>query len=167
MPNIAPIVNEILSRPGWVSGNYVGITFIWIGSEAWNAYPVNTQEIWIAGPGDPNHPLYDFGDIVPPPASPIASASSARLSNVISWTDIVGATSYNIYWSYIPGVTTADTKISDITSPYIHLGLDKGVTIYYIVTAVGSSPYFLESLPSNEVSATPFGATVSEGHIIW
>jgi hypothetical protein len=102
-------------------------------------------------------------DLVPPNA-PIALALPGALKNYISWSSVVGATSYNIYWSLIPGVTTSDTLISGVTSPYVHMPLAFDIPVYYIVTTIDDG---VESEPSNEVTATPKAFFVSAGHIIW
>jgi len=72
----------------------------------------------------------------------------------ISWSEVSEATSYNIYWATTAGVTkTNGTKITNVTSPYIHTGLTNGTTYYYVVTTVYDTG---ESAESAEVSATPF-----------
>ncbi len=70
----------------------------------------------------------------------------------ISWSSVVGATSYNIYWSTSPGVSTSDNPILNQTSPHTHSGLTNGTTYYYVVTAL--NPYG-QSIVSSEVEATP------------
>ena len=169
LPDLAPCFNEVLARPGWVSGNYVGITAKITGiNETDNYYPSYTQYVGIKGPSDAN-PAYRPSatyDEVPPPDAPVASATGLRLSNSISWASVVGASSYNIYWSYVPNVTTSDTKIAGVTSPYVHSPLLAGVPVYYIVTSVGPL-YDVESVASNEVSATPLSMESSDGRIIW
>ena len=61
-----------------------------------------------------------------------------------------GATSYNIYWATTSGVTTAGTKITAATSPYVQTGLAASTTYYYIVTAVNAAG---QSAASAQVSA--------------
>ena len=69
----------------------------------------------------------------------------------VSWTATSGATSYNIYWSTSPGVTTANgTEILGATSPYTQAGLTSGTTYYYVVTSVSTSG---ESSASTQVNA--------------
>jgi hypothetical protein len=72
----------------------------------------------------------------------------------ISWTVVADATSYNIYWSTTPGVTTAGTKITGVSSPYVHTNSGRNFPnpYYYVVTAVSAGG---ESGTSTEVSATP------------
>jgi Tol biopolymer transport system component len=99
--------------------------------------------------GDNNAALYA-------PSAPMdVSASADGSQDAISWTDVTGATSYNIYWSTTSGVTkTSGTKITGVASPYIHTGRTNGTTYYYIITAANSSG---ESAASAQVSATPTG----------
>ncbi|PCJ59989.1 MAG: hypothetical protein COA79_09285 [Planctomycetota bacterium] len=71
-----------------------------------------------------------------------------------TWDDIKDATSYNLYWSTEKDVTTSDTKLENVTSPYDHKELTNGEKYYYIVTAIVDAN---ESGPSDEVFATPVG----------
>jgi len=88
-------------------------------------------------------------------ATPAATAvaGSGQRQNTITWGAVAGATSYNIYWSTTPGVTTASVnKAVGAVSPYLHSNLTPAITLYYIVTAVVG----VESTPAAEVNATPF-----------
>ncbi len=104
---------------------------------------------------DPDRPQYEFAVVgtgipVKSPENVCARAESGRVT--LTWNEIAG-TSYNLYWATSPGVTTASgTKISDVTSPYIHTDLTDGVTYYYIVTAENA---YGEGIPSYEVSVRP------------
>jgi fibronectin type 3 domain-containing protein len=93
--------------------------------------------------------------VLPPvPSAPTgvtgtAGAGSAR----ITWPAVDNATSYNIYYSTSPGVTTAtQTKVTGATSPAIVPNLIRGVAYYFVVTAENAAG---ESGVSNEVSVTP------------
>jgi len=88
------------------------------------------------------------------PSAPTNVSSIAGDQQVtISWDNVSGATAYNIYWAETQGLTKANgTKISDVTSPYIHTGRTNGVTYYYVVIAEN---YYDESDESIEVEATP------------
>jgi fibronectin type 3 domain-containing protein len=90
------------------------------------------------------------------PAAPTAlSAVSGNAQVTIEWNDvdIVGATSYNLYWSITAGVTKATgTKVAGVTVPFVHTGLSNGTTYYYVVTSVGTGG---ESVESAQASATP------------
>lgn len=96
-------------------------------------------------------------------AMPVNVAPTAAPTNVVAegfkkavhltWDDAPFATSYNVYWSTSPGVTTATgTLISGVNSRFIHVGRTNGTTYYYIVTAVNS--YGEYATASVEVSAT-------------
>lgn len=86
------------------------------------------------------------------PVAPVLSATGGVNQTTISWNGVNGATSYNIYWSTSSGVTPANgTKITGVTSPYVHTGLTAATTYYYVATAVNSVG---ESVPSLQVSAT-------------
>ncbi len=94
------------------------------------------------------------------PSAPTGvSASAGDTQIIIGWNAVSGATSYNIYWSTTPGVTTATgTRITGSANPYIHSALVNGTAYYYIVTAVNSVG---ESAPSSQVSATPMVPTIA------
>lgn len=86
-----------------------------------------------------------------PPGGVIVVPANAQ--NSISWNASSGATSYNIYWATTSGVTKATgTKITGVSSPYVHTGLTNGTTYYYVVTAVNTAG---ESAESAQVSAAP------------
>ncbi|MDA8412856.1 MAG: DUF5666 domain-containing protein [Desulfobacteraceae bacterium] len=90
------------------------------------------------------------------PAAPVASAVGGFNQVTLSWNGVSSATSYNLYWSTTTGVTPATgTKISNVTSPYVHTGRTAATTYFYIVTAVNSVG---ESAPSAQVSATTSSA---------
>ena len=70
----------------------------------------------------------------------------------LSWNKVPNAASYNIYWSDSPGVTKHNgEKISYVNSPYTIKGLKRGVTYYFVITAVNA---FKESDESEELSFT-------------
>ncbi|OFZ27557.1 MAG: hypothetical protein A3D92_08015, partial [Bacteroidetes bacterium RIFCSPHIGHO2_02_FULL_44_7] len=85
-----------------------------------------------------------------PPANITAIAGDGQI--IISWDAVSNATSYNIYWSTIPGVTkSTGMQVPNVTSPYIHTGLTNDTTYYYVVTATNS---YGEGSESSRVSAT-------------
>lgn len=73
----------------------------------------------------------------------------------LSWAAVAAATSYNIYWSTTPGVTTTNPRISTTTTTYVQTGLAVSTTYYYIVTAVNAAG---QSVASPQVSANTNGA---------
>jgi hypothetical protein len=89
-----------------------------------------------------------------PPSPPTGlSATAGNKQVTINWNGVAGATSYNLYWSTVPGVNKGTgTKISGVISPYTHTGTTNKNTYYYVVTAVNS---YGESSESSEVSARP------------
>jgi hypothetical protein len=82
---------------------------------------------------------------------PVASVlSSGRIT--LSWNDVSGAASYEIYMSTSPGVTTLNSyKISDVTSPITITDLEPGTTYYFMIAVFSDSG---ESRKSKEVSFT-------------
>jgi fibronectin type 3 domain-containing protein len=91
------------------------------------------------------------------PAAPIGVTSTGGAGQVtVSWPVVPRASSYNLYWSTTPGVTTATgAKITAASSPHIHSGLANSTSYYYIVTAVNSAG---ESAASSQASATTTAA---------
>jgi predicted phage tail protein len=88
-----------------------------------------------------------------------ATAAGGTKQATVSWAEVSGATSYNLYWSTTAGVTKATgTKIAGVTSPTVQNGLTDATTYYYIVTAVNSVG---ESVPSVQVAATTLAAVPS------
>jgi lysophospholipase L1-like esterase len=98
------------------------------------------------GGGDP-------GSGTAPQAPQNVSSAGGNGQAYLSWGNVSGAATYNIYWSTNAGVSKQDgTKISVTASPYYHTGLNNSITYYYVVTAVNQ---YGESAESLEVSATP------------
>jgi fibronectin type 3 domain-containing protein len=89
---------------------------------------------------------------VPPPAAPTnVTATGGRARVSLSWSEVAGATSYNIYRSTRSGNEVL--VYSGVTgTSFVDRGLNNGTTYYYTVTAVGPGG---ESVWSVEVSATP------------
>ena len=86
-------------------------------------------------------------------ASPTLKATTNETRDVtVSWDDVPGAVSYNIYWSDQPGVTKQNgTKIPNVKNPHKIAELKKGKKYYFVVTAVNASG---ESKESEELSIT-------------
>ena len=92
----------------------------------------------------------DRGNI--PYAPTGVSATAGDLQAVINWTAVSGATSYNLYWSTSPDLSSQNgTKISVATNLYTHTGLNRDTIYYYVVTAVNA---YGESEDSAQVSVT-------------
>jgi fibronectin type 3 domain-containing protein len=90
---------------------------------------------------------------VPPPGAPAGLGATAGDGQVtLTWTAATGAASYTLYWSTAAGVTTASTKVTGVSSGYVHAGRANGTACFYRVSAVNAGG---ESGLSNEASATP------------
>ncbi len=84
------------------------------------------------------------------PQNPLATPDNGAVE--VSWSaPSGGADSYNLYWS-TSSPASAGTKVTGVTSPYVHTGLTNGTRYYYTLTAVSGG---VESAASVEVSATP------------
>jgi fibronectin type 3 domain-containing protein len=98
--------------------------------------------------------------------------ASGNQSVTISWEDkssTKASATYNIYFSTSPGVQkdkAGVTKIADVTSPYIHTGLDNGRPYYYVVTKVsalgkeGAESYEAAAVPQPALPAATTGITI-------
>ena len=101
----------------------------------------------------------------PVPANPVGvtattlNFSSFGGSNIpqitVAWTAVPGATSYNVYRSIFPGVTTSNTKANSVAvtgTSFSENSPNASSAFYYVVTAVGT---YGESALSAEVVALP------------
>ena len=88
-----------------------------------------------------------------PKTKPTVKTTTPETRDVtLTWDDVPGATSYNIYWSDKPGVTKKNgIKISNAKNPHKIAELKKGGKYYFVVTAVNTSG---ESKGSEEFSIT-------------
>src|SRR3970282_239561 len=86
------------------------------------------------------------------PAVLIAKAGDTEVT--LSWMDVPGAASYNLYYHTEPHVTPqTGTCVGEVSSPYTHVGLANGTPYYFILTAV--APGGAESPASPETEASP------------
>ncbi|MBF0292304.1 MAG: hypothetical protein HQK86_09120 [Nitrospinae bacterium] len=70
-------------------------------------------------------------------SSTTLTAAPGMSEVILSWPQVDGAVSYNLYWGTAKGVTTTSgTRITGVSAPYVHMGLTDGVDYHYIVTAV-------------------------------
>ena len=89
------------------------------------------------------------------PAAPTGvSALSGDKQVTVDWDDnVVGAASYNLYWSTSATVPpSAANKIENVKAPFVHAPLQNGTPYFYAVTAVGAAG---ESPASQIAGATP------------
>jgi hypothetical protein len=115
----------------------------------------NYQKKYSALPKDTGL-LIHVGDIpaATAEADPAEIDDSAETKQVtLTWDNVPGATSYNVYWSAYAGVTRRNgNKVSNIKSPGTTIkGLKPGTTYYFVVTTVKG---LQESPESEEISFT-------------
>ncbi len=98
--------------------------------------------------------------VLSPPMNMQATAGDAMV--VVSWGDVTGATSYNLYFASAPGVTKDNyltlpdgVRYVNVASPYAVGSLTNGQTYYVRTTACNDA---MESDVSAEASATPTSA---------
>ena len=85
-----------------------------------------------------NEISFTTGSDDPPTAPTNISATPGDGEINIKWDGVSNASTYIIYWSNSPNVSKINFtgKITDIiTTTYLHTGLTKGITYYYVVTA--------------------------------
>jgi|GEM_PF-5032417 len=94
------------------------------------------------------------------PNAPTISALTGGYHEVIvSFSPVAGATSYNLYYDTMTGVSSGSgTAVMGISSPYTLDGLDHGTEVFVVITAENMIG---ESADSNELSATPSNPQLS------
>jgi fibronectin type 3 domain-containing protein len=99
--------------------------------------------------------VFSTTPVAPPPA-PAGLAATAGVGQVgLSWTAVVGATSYNVYRGTSPGGEGATALAAGLTATsFLDLTATPGTTYYYQVSAVNLGG---EGPRSSERSATPQG----------
>lgn len=92
-----------------------------------------------------------YGELVPR-IVPNPACVAGDAENTLTWDEANGFITYDLYFSTSTPVTTGDTKITGITSAYVHTGLSNGTQYYYAIVAQNDEG---ESPLSSEVSGTP------------
>ena len=90
--------------------------------------------------------------------------SSGRVT--LSWDEVVGAASYNVYLATSPGVTALNSfKISNVSNPITITDLEPGTTYYFVVSVEDDSG---ASRQSKEVAytVTDAGGSIEFGDIL-
>jgi fibronectin type 3 domain-containing protein len=98
---------------------------------------------------------------VPAPSNLQVSSADSELT--VSWDNVDGISTYNIYWSLTPTVTKSSNKISSVTSGYTHSGLTNGTTYYYAVTSNNAGG---ESALSSVISGSP-AVVATSATMVW
>ncbi len=89
---------------------------------------------------------------MPPPSNVAVKAGDTE--TFLSWIEVPGAVSYNLYFNTSPLLTTqSGTKIEGVTNPFTHTGLTNDTPYYYAITAMFDGD--VESELSHVVTATP------------
>ncbi|WP_244242083.1 chitobiase/beta-hexosaminidase C-terminal domain-containing protein [Leptospira kanakyensis] len=104
----------------------------------------------------------------PPNAPAFVEAQAGGTSAVVQWWPVTGATSYTVYFSTSPGVTTASTSFGPVADPYATItGLTGGTLYYFRVVAssvAGSSTVSLLEA-SAITTTTPPGTNTTGIHV--
>jgi fibronectin type 3 domain-containing protein len=94
----------------------------------------------------------DFKNIVDEPMSQQAGSQTNKGRVTLTWDNVEGVNSYNIYWNTSPGVNIHNSnKIVNVENPHTINDLERGTTYYFVVTGVNKSG---ESQVSEEISYT-------------
>lgn len=77
---------------------------------------------------------------VGPPSSPVfVEAHAGGTSAIVQWWPVTGATSYTVYYSTSPGVTTSSTSFGPVTDPHATITGLTGGTLYYFRVVASSA----------------------------
>ncbi|MCW7479800.1 fibronectin type III domain-containing protein [Leptospira kanakyensis] len=107
-------------------------------------------------------------NLVPIDAPAYVEAQAGGTSAFVQWWPITGATSYTVYYSTSPGVTTASTSFGPVTNPYAMItGLTTGTLYYFRVVAnnFGGSSVVSAMEPRAFTTTTPPGMSATGTHI--
>jgi hypothetical protein len=98
----------------------------------------------------------DTVDAITIPAAPLnLVAVGGSMQETLTWNAAVGAASYNLYWSDVPGVTPeTGTAIVGATSGHVLSGLLNAKQYYFVVTAVNESGEGPPSAQANAATST-------------
>ncbi|TGK95856.1 fibronectin type III [Leptospira brenneri] len=107
-------------------------------------------------------------NLVPIDAPAFVEVQAGGTSAFVQWWPVTGATSYTVYYSTSPGVTTASTSFGPVTNPYTMITGLTGNTLYYFrVVANNFGGYSVVSTmePRAFTTATPLGTSVTGTHV--
>lgn len=129
----------------------------------------NPIDVRASGNGDTGQATVTVNRLPAAAQELVAVAGSGQVT--LSWSPVPGATSYTVYFADVRGVTPATgTKVTGVSSPFVHAGLTDGVTYYYTLTTVAGG---VESAGSPVAWATPgwrtqtIGATMPNTAYSW
>ncbi|TGK81435.1 chitobiase [Leptospira noumeaensis] len=104
----------------------------------------------------------------PPDAPTFVEAQAGGTSAVVQWWPVTGATSYTVYYSTSPGVTTASASFGPVNDPYATItGLSSGTLYYFRVVASSAGGSSTVSLleAGALTTATPPGTSATGTHV--
>lgn len=150
-PEIKTLIQTRVNSAGWVSNNYIQPIF---NTDAVTALFNLAQFITFDRSAQGAIPRLHIEYTVGPDAPANPAATPGIEKNTVTWDNVVGATSFNLYWLETSPVTQGTgNQITGVTSPFEHTGRTPGAEVFYVVTAVDAGAN--ESADSAEVSATP------------
>ncbi len=150
-PNLAAIMQELVNRGGWTSGNAVALLITGTGKRVAESYNGHSSAAPLL------HVEYQIGDTSPtdttPPSTPEIQSAVADSSTqaTITWTpatDNVGVTGYTLYRDNNPVTTTPNLTFTDTN-------LSPSSTYSYAVVAHDGAAN--DSAPSTEATVTTKG----------
>jgi fibronectin type 3 domain-containing protein len=141
--SVDPIKDHYEANHQGLDGMFDNMTITTVNNSIEIKNKNDDSRIFSGNLSDDKNDFEDDSKLPQPSGVPTAPSDVKALGGsnqvTVSWHGVVGATSYNIYWSTTTGVTkTNGTKISGVTSPYVQTGLTAGTAYFYIVTAVNS-----------------------------
>ncbi|TGM87125.1 PKD domain-containing protein [Leptospira bouyouniensis] len=107
-------------------------------------------------------------NLVPIDAPAYVEAQASGTSAFVQWWPVTGATSYTVYYSTSPGVTSASTSFGPVTNPYAMItGLTSGTLYYFRVVANNFGSNSSVSLFDTKAftTTTPVGTNISGTHV--
>ncbi len=157
--NIKSLIQPIINRAGFKSGNAIGIFVFDNGStpnsgfryaNSWDASPATAAllEIW-----------YGSGSVLTAPtlAAPVDGSTGQPLTPTLSWHVVSGATSYRVQVSTSSSFVTTLIDSPGITDSTVTLsGLSNSVTYYWHVSASGAAGTSAFSATNNFITQPAF-----------
>ncbi|MBL0226652.1 MAG: hypothetical protein IPQ16_14090 [Geobacteraceae bacterium] len=143
-PDFTPSAANLVASTAGTSYTSTGMDYL-------KTYYYKVTAIFNHGEGQPSASAESKLPPIPPQSVTITGGST---SVKLEWSDVPGATSYNIYKDTASGVSKAKNKgkFEKAVMPHFDTDVTSGTFYYYVVTAVGAGG---ESIESQEVAAIP------------
>lgn len=158
--------NKVVTDVYWSYGIEAGQTKPLVNGRIYTFWVTAINDLGTADTIDDleSYPSFDVvatPSTTPPPFAPANLDASNTAANLdpgqiyLDWSDVAGATSYNVYLGIAKNVTKDSYSAVAIgTLPiagYIWVGLDEGRTYYFVVTAVNANGESAESAEVHEI----------------